>query len=194
MTFHLAHPGITAHHVLAECARELEQRRSFYPRRIAEGRMTQAEADAQLAIAAAWHADVARVIAFEEAAAGAWAGFLAGSGPVPPLPAPDHALSWATRREGLRRELAMRARVWPSRIAEGRMSAHQAQHRRECLMALAARYDDGFDWRASNGQRTHFGRIDASEDILAARREWDAHRAALQLYENPPQQQELLMT
>lgn len=189
--FHLRFPAITAAQVLAECARELEQRRGFYPRRIAEGRMTAEEAEAQIAVAAAWHADVARIIAFEDAAHRS-GGDLAGREAAPPLPAPSHGIAWATRREALRRELALRARVWPTRITEGRMTAAQADHRRDCLLALAARYDDGFDWRASNGERTRFGLVEAASEILAARREWQEHCASVDAERAPPQQKEML--
>jgi hypothetical protein len=112
MTFHLSFPAITAQAVLAEVARELEQRRNFYPRRIAEARMTQAE----------------------------------------------------------------------------------ARQRSDALAALAARYDDGFDWIASNGEGPRFAIITATPEIEQARREWDEHLASVTAHTNPPQQQELLMT
>lgn len=175
---HPRFPDITAAAVLAECARELEQRRGFYPGRVAEGRMSQAEADHQLAVAAAWHEDMQRIIASDYTAQA--------------LAPARHAISWAARREGLRRELALRARVFPGRVSEGRMSQQQADHRTGCLAALCARYDDGFDWIASNGERTRFGLLNASAAILAARREWQDHRSAIDAERQPLQQKELL--
>ena len=178
MNLHQLHPAITAQAVLAEVARELAQRRSFYPGRVAEARMSQAEADHQLAVAAAWHEDVQRIIASDYR---------------PDVLAPaTHRISWHARREGLTRELALRARVYPQRVAEMRMTQAEADHRRTCLMALAARYDDGFDWIASNGHRPHFAWIKAGPEILAARREWQDHCAAVDAARAPLQQKELL--
>lgn len=178
MNLHPLYPAITAQAVLAECARELAQRRNFYPGRVAEARMSQAEADHQLAVCAAWHQDAQRI---------------AGSDYTPsPLPPADHGMTWAARREGLARELALRARVYPSRVAELRMTQAEADHRRDCLAALAARYDDGFDWIASNGARPRFAVLDATPEILAARREWQDHSAAVDAARAPALQEELL--
>lgn len=178
MTFHPLHPGISAQHVLAETQRELAQRRSFYPGRVAEGRMSQAEADHQLALAAAWHQDAQRIAASDYT--------------PDPLPPATHGVSWQARREGLARELALRARVYPARVAELRMTQAEADHRRACLMALAARLDDGFDWIASGGARTRFGLVEATPEILAARREWQDHCAAVDAARAPLGQEALL--
>jgi hypothetical protein len=178
MNLHPLFPAITAQHVLAECTRELAQRRNFYPGRVAEMRMTQEEADHQLSCAAAWQQDAQRIAASDYTPA--------------PLAAATHGLTWAARRDSLRRELLLRARVYPGRVAEMRMTQAEADHRRDCLMALAARYDDGFDWIASNGARTRFGLVDAPEEILAARREWQDHSAAVDTARAPLQQKELL--
>lgn len=178
MNIHSLFPAITAQHVLAECAREMTQRRNFYPGRVAEGRMSQAEADHQLALAAAWHQDAQRIAASDYT-------------PAPLAPA-THGMTWADRREGLRRELALRARVYPSRVAEMRMTQAEADHRRDCLAALAARLDDGFDWIASNGHRPRFALITAPPEILAARREWQAYSAAVDAARAPMQQKELI--
>lgn len=178
MNLHPAHPDITPQAVLAETQRELAQRRNFYPGRVAEARMSQAEADHQLAVAAAWHQDAQRI---------------AASDYTPnPLPPATHGISWQARREGLARELALRARVYPARVAEMRMTQAEADHRRACLMALAARYDDGFDWLASNGHRTRFGLVEATPEILAARREWQDHSAAVEAARAPLEQKELI--
>ena len=178
MNIHNLFQHITAQAVLAECARELAQRRNFYPGRVAEGRMLQDEADHQLAVAAAWHQDAQRIAASDYT--------------PQPLAAATHGISWHARREGLARELALRARVYPARVAEMRMTQAEADQRRACLMALAARYDDGFDWIASNGHRTRFGLVEAPEEILAARREWQDHRAAVEAARAPLEQKELI--
>lgn len=178
MNIHNSFPHITAQAVLAECTRELAQRRGFYPGRVAEGRMSQVEADHQLALAAAWQQDAQRIAASDYT-------------PAALAPA-THGMTWAQRREGLRRELALRARVYPARVAEGRMTQADADHRRDCLAALAARLDDGFDWIAGNGERTRFGLVEAPEEILAARREWQDHSAAVKAARAPLEQKELL--
>lgn len=193
MNLHPLYPAITAQAVLAECTRELAQRRNFYPGRVAEGRMKQDEADHQLALAAAWQADVQRDIANHARSHAAWAAWDGRSAfPRTEWDGPAHGISWAARREGLRRELLLRARVYPARVAEMRMTQAEADHRRDCLAALAARYDDGFDWIASNGHRPRFGLVDAPEEILAARREWQDHSAAVKAARAPLQQKELL--
>lgn len=167
MTFHLRHPNITAAHVVRECARELEQRRRFYPTRITEGRMLADEAERQLAVAAAWLEDARRI---------------ADSDYTPdPLAPPGHTISWAERRTALARELGLRSKVYPRHIATARMTQADADHRRACLLALAARYDDGFDWRASNGERTHFGTTHAAPAICKAREEWAEHYRNVEL-------------
>ncbi len=180
MNIHRLYPTITPQHVLAECARELGQRRDFYPRRVAEARMTQDEADHQLAIARAWHQDAQRIAAHDYT-------------PAALAPA-THGISWAARREGIRRELDLRARVFPARVAEGRMTQTEADHRRDCLAALAARYDDGLDWIASNGAKPRFAMVhDIPEQVDQARREWHAHWQAVTASRQPqPEQKELI--
>lgn len=175
--FHHALPA-TTEQIAAELARELDMRRKVYPGRIADARMTQGEADHELAIAAAWAEDLRRCTtpskAFGE-----------------PLPDPAHSLTWAQRRHGLARELAFRARVFGRRVAEGAMEPAEAAHRTACLEALAARYDDGLDWRASNGRRPNV--LDRDADGRTAWREWQDHRAAVEAKANPPQQKELTL-
>jgi hypothetical protein len=161
MNLHPRFPVITAAHVLRECARELEQRRNFYPRRIAEGRMMPDEADRQLAIAAAWLEDAGRIEASDYR-------------PDPLAPA-THGSSWGERRTALARELGLRARIFPQRVAEGRLTPADADHRRDCLAALAARMDDGFDWIASNGARPQWAAASTTPAIEQARAEWQEH-------------------
>lgn len=191
MNLHPTYPNITAAHVVRECARELEQRRRFYPTRVAEGRMMQDEANRQLAIAAAWLDDARRIEAHDYT-------------PAPLAPA-THAISWAERRTAIAREIGLRDRVYPGHIASARMTEGEATHRRACLAALAARYDDGFDWRASNGAGPQFAAVATTPAIDQARHEWAEHRAAVELSRassvsdsadktarNLPQQKELI--
>lgn len=194
MNLHPLYPAITAQAVLAECTRELTQRRGFYPGRVAEGRMSQEEADHQLALAAAWQQDMQRIIDYRARAHAAWAAY-DWRGPFPRTewqPA-THGLNWHARREGLRRELALRARVYPARVAEMRMTQAEADHRRDCLGALAATMDDGFDWIASNGAVPSWWIVwPVPQEILAARREWQDHSTAVEAARAPLQQKELL--
>lgn len=191
--FHLHHPAISAQQVRAECARELAQRRRFYDRRINEGRMTAEEAAHERTCAEAWLADVDRIIAFEAASAAAWERFKAN--PAEPhvlhLPPPSHPVSWRDRRAALARELSLRARVYPRRIEEGAMTRAAADHQRACLAALADRYDDGFDWTASNGERPQWASTAPTEETRAARREWDQHRQAVEARRQPATQGEM---
>lgn len=125
----------------AELRRELGQRRAVYPGRVAARRMLQAEADDQLALAAAWIEDAARVRT----------SFFSPPWSAPVEPA--HGLSWRVRRSGLLRELALRGRFFPGWIAKGKLTSAQADHRIACLERLLELYEDGWDWCASNGRR-----------------------------------------
>ena len=169
--FHHAHPA-TAEQIASELEREISMRRQVYPGRVADGRMTQAEAARQIAIAAAWAEDLRRC-----------------TSPPGPLPTATHGFTWAERRAALTRELAFRARVFGRRVAEGAMTRADAAHRTACLEALAARYDDGLDWRASNGRRPNC--LDRDPDGRIAWKEWQDQRAAVDLRNTPAKQGEL---
>lgn len=135
MIAHLAFPAITLAAIAAEAEIELDQRRGFYPGRVSKGNMLQEAADRELALCAAWAEDVARISA-------AWS---AGAAPR----APQHSFTWHDRREALLRELDLRARFYPDWVAGGRLLADQAAHRTQCLQALLAIYEDGWDWACS---------------------------------------------
>lgn len=173
MNFHHAHPA-TAAQIAAELARELAMRRQVYPGRVREGRMTQDEAGRQIAIAEAWADDLRRCIS-----------------PPGAIPDATHRIPWAERRAALTRELAWRERVFARRVAEGAMTRADAAHRTACLAALAARYDDGFDWRASNGLAPDILARDAEGRVAWA--EWQDHRAQVEARDHPPQQEELTL-
>lgn len=154
MIAHLSRPAITLEHVAAELAREHRQRAEFYPGRVAKGNMLQRDADHELAIAAAWLDDVSRMAA-------AW-----GNG-HPPEPS-RFAFTWHDRRAALQRELELRARFYPEWIAKGRLAETDAAHRTACLEALLAIYEDGFDWRGSDG-KTPFHSATADQEFTAMR-------------------------
>lgn len=193
---HPRHPAITIEALMAELRRELAQRRRFYPQRVREGRMTQAEADHQTAAAAAWLADMERREEFHTRAHAAWERYKdtqGSEGPWVTTIAPAaHGLSWQARRAALTRELDLRARVYPRRVAEGAMTQATANHQRACLEALADIYDDGFDWRASNGEAPHHGSIRTTPEIDQARREWLTHWQTVEARRQPATQEAML--
>jgi hypothetical protein len=190
---HHLHP-VTIDQVAAELLREEDQRRSFYPGRVEALRMTQAEADHQMALIAAWREDLARIAALRARAAADYATFLmTGSWPAIPSTPPAHGLDWRTRRSGLARELRMRDRVYPDWIAGGRMTRDQADHRIACLSALAETYDDGWDWTASNGGPPGLAILATDDTTRAAALEWESHMAEIMARRAPDRQKEMAL-
>ncbi len=180
MTLHPAFPAITAEALHRELERELRDRKRLYATRVEAGNMTAAEKDYQLAIAQAWQDDLNRMV-------DCW---FTNPGSAPHK-AP-HEFSWGERRGALQRELDLRRRFYPQWTESGRLLAADAALQIAGLTCLAALYDDGWDWRASNGELPHFARIDSTPAIAQARMEWDAHRAALSAA-NPANQKELAL-
>lgn len=176
---HRLFPAITLTHIAVELAREAAARASLYPRRVESLRMTQAEADFQITVCHAWQGDVARLIA-------SW------FTPHPLAPA-SHTVSWAERRSALDREIDLRRRFYPQWIETARLTSAAAVHQIDCLMALAAIYDDGFDWVASNGSGPCFAEIIATKAMIAARREWYDHQTRVDLTRNPATQEEMML-
>jgi hypothetical protein len=173
-----AFPDVTWAALRAELERELAARRSLYPELERKGRKTPEQAAHGIGVFAAMLADLARL--------------------SPPWPAPrawdppGHAFTWADRRNALRDELALRGRLYPQWIAEGRLEEALGRHRIRCLEALEWIYDDGFDWRASNGARPALAKInDRTKAEDRALREWLAHMATIEAMRHPPQQEEL---
>ena len=171
MIAHLRHPAITLAAIAAELGREAAARASLYRRKVEAARMTQAEADRGLALAAAWREDVDRIAA-------AWGN---GQAPAPPR----HAIAWKERVDGLTRELELRRRFYPDWIAGGRMTQAEAAQQIACLEALLAIYHDGWDWRGSDGK--------LPGESAAAGAEWLAHAAAVQLARDPDRQKEMTL-
>jgi hypothetical protein len=136
---HIRFPDISPAALERELGRELEARRALYARRLETHRMLPAEAERELAIAAAWREDLARIRA-------AW---IETPGTIPAPPA--HQFSWKDRRAALMRELDQRRRFYPEWIAKSRLTQAAADHQVECLECLLAVYEDGWDWRGSDG-------------------------------------------
>lgn len=181
--------------IRAEIERELKQRKSFYPDQVIALKMDQASADHQIACAAAWLEDLDRIAAFEAAAAAAWEAFKQDPSDktvITTMPPAQHKVSWKDRRAALERELRLRRHHYAKRVESLQMTQDQADHRIACLQALADRYDDGFDWIASNGARPRFAVTHpVADDVTQARREWDQHRQAVEARRNPAKQGEM---
>lgn len=171
MIAHLRSPAITLAAIAAELGREAAARHSLYRKRVDAARMTQAEADRGLAIAAAWREDVERIAA-------AWGN---AQEPAPPR----HAISWRDRVQGLQRELELRRRFYPEWIDAGRMTAAEGAQQLACLEALLAIYHDGWDWRGPDG------RLPGESPL--AEQEWLAHAAAVNLARDPERQKEMTL-
>ncbi len=171
MTVSHLFPGISYADCSAEITRELGQRRRVYPDRVAKLRMTEADAQYQLAIFAAIGADIARM----------------------QMPAPGaaaHGFSWGERRKALERELDYRTRFYPEWISKLRLTQAKADHQMDCLKAILWRYDMGFDWHPSNGTPCSWGTVTLDSDIEASRAEWRTHQAAItpRWYQSEPAQ------
>ncbi len=192
MNAHYLFPGVTLAAIAAELARELDARLRLYPRRVESGRMTEDERDRELAMCRAWAGDVALIVRMRESAAENWRRFLVGL-PEQPLPRPAHTFTWHQRRHALDRELGLRHRFYPEWIGNGRLAKADADRRIACLEALAAIYDDGFDWRASNGLPPSFKAWNAAPDVKQANREWDQHIAAVLERRAPAKQEEMVL-
>lgn len=178
--------------IAEELEREHASRQRTYPGRVDSARMTQDEATRQLALCQAWRADVARLDAYHRGAPARWQRAMAGAAYDPPPPA-EHGFTWRDRVDGLRRELALRARFYPGWVAEARMTQQQADHRTACLEALLRLYEDGFDWRATSGSGPAFAEVRPNAAQAQARREWDVHMAAVTQRRNPAEQQALAL-
>ena len=171
---HHLFPAVTQAQVAAELAREEEQRRRFYPRRIEALAMTQAEATHQLAAIAAWREDCDRFTGR-------------------PLAPARHGLTWRVRRVALAREIALRQRHYPRWVEELKLTREEAAHRLACFEALAARYDDGLDWSGPGGSRCTHIAFARTDDDRAAAAAWATHRAEVDARRNPASQKEMTL-
>jgi hypothetical protein len=176
-------PGLTYADCRAELDRELAQRRRVYPDRVAKMRMTQAEADYQIAIFTAIRDDTLRM---ERS-------FTDHPEPVEGQRS-THNFSWADRRRAIERELDYRTRFYPQWIANHRLTQEKADRQMAALKAVLWRYDMGFDWHPSNGVPCSWGSISIEADVEASRTEWRTHYAGIigRWYEQPEAQAALL--
>lgn len=126
-------PDVSIADIVTELQREADARRRTYPDMVRKGNMTNAEAEDGFAIIAAMLSDCGRM-------APAWR-----------PREQDHTWSWDQRRVALQRELALRERLYPRWIEEGRLAQDNATRQARRLRALLWIYEDGFDWRPSNG-------------------------------------------
>lgn len=173
------YPTVRFADALDELRREAAARRRTYPDWIARGRMTQAEADYQLAILDAIAADVTR--------RARWA----GTGTR--LPPAEHSFTWHQRREAIAREMDQRTRLYPDWIAKGRLDQAEAARRIECLRAVADLFDDGHDWHARNGLRIFLGHDPATAAEAEAQAEfWQHYTTVMQARGLMPPAQEAL--
>jgi hypothetical protein len=171
---HPAFPLVALADIFAELHRERSARAKLYPKRVAEGRISQAEADFGLAVVDALILDCDRI---------AW---------PRRNRAETHKVTWGERRAALAAELAQRRRLYPEWIAAGRFGAGEGERRIARLTALLWVYEDGFDWRAANGARPAFAKWqDRTPAENAARAEWCALEYAIHQARHPPRQEEM---
>lgn len=174
MTAHIAFPDITLAMIAAELRREHGLRANLYPKWIAAGRIAEAEARHGLAVFDALISDIPRI----EAPRRPWQ--------------ETHELSWATRRAALANELAYRRRLYPEFIAAGRFDAAEGAARIACLTCLLWIFEDGFDWRASNGAHPAMGKcLDRTRAEDEALREWHEYYDTVMAARFPATQEEM---
>jgi hypothetical protein len=166
-------PAIGFRQLRVELAREREQRARLYPQRVDQGRMTAADANRELEVIAAIAEDLDRMAAI---------------GITPPA---SNWFSWHDRRAAIDRELRWRRQQYPQWIESGRLGAADAEHRIACLEAIGDVYDEGFDWRASNGALPDWATLEPDPAANQARHEWDAHWLEVEARRRPPEQEEL---
>jgi|TARA_Y100000815_G_C13345012_1_gene501683 hypothetical protein len=174
IALHPLFPAVTQAQVAAELLREEEQRRRFYPRRVEALEMTAADAEHQLAAAAAWREDCDRFTGR-------------------PLAPARHGLAWRVRRIALAREIALRRRHYPRWVEELKLTPATAEHRIACLEALASVYDDGLDWSGPGGSRCTHTAFAHTADDRAAAAAWATHRAEVDARRNPASQEEMTL-
>lgn len=174
----------------AELEREIDQRVKFYPGMIAKQRLTQAEADSRIAIMREMLTDLGRALH-----------------PDPrqrrELPLADRAFSWREKIGELERELTMRRKVYPARVAKARMTQAEMDSRIETLQLVHDLYwrrqhcwePDGPAARDAHAQmikrfdETGNCNMPETAGLLSMRLEFATHfRAVLP---PPPEQQEL---
>lgn len=154
------YPEVRVADALEELRRERAARLRTYPSQIDRGRMTQADADHQIALLDAVAESVTR-----------WGHFLVRRERQPS----ESPYSWHQRRSAIARELEQRARLYPEWIALGKLAQSDADKATRRLAAIADLYDDGWDWHARNGLRILFDVTPANAAEAQAQAEWWDH-------------------
>lgn len=163
---HHRYPDVTWADLRDELEEELRRRRAVYPQRVAKGHMLAAEAEREIALAAAVREDLGR---FERR----------GGGTVDPAGAvaPTHRFSWRERRDALDREFELRARHYPGWVAKGNMTQATADRRRHVLACVRALYEWGHDWTPTDGTPLPLGMAGSDGARAPARMEWHTLQA-----------------
>lgn len=154
------YPEVRIADALEELRRERAARVRTYPGQIQLGRMTQPEADHQLALIDAIAEDVTR-----------YGRFIA----TRRMEKATHEFSWRMRRAAIARELDQRARLYPEWIAKGKLEQAEADKATRRLCAIADLFDDGWDWHARNGLRVLAHQTPATAAEAEAQDEWHTH-------------------
>ncbi len=154
------YPEVRIADALEELRRERAARARTYPNQIQLGRMTQPEADHQLALIDAIADDVTRYGRFIATRRQEKAG---------------HNFTWHQRRAAIARELDQRARLYPDWIVKGKLDQAEADRAVARLSAVADLFDDGWDWHARNGLRILLGATPTNAAEAQAQDEWRTH-------------------
>lgn len=180
---HFRFPHITWAAIRTELARELASRRAAYRDWVAKARMTQEEADWQLAVIEAIGMDAARFEACRS------------KFPVTnPLTRPSgHRFTWAERRAALLRELDYRARLYPDWIRKARLTQADADRQCACLEAMLALYEEGLDWTPANTVMPAFASLTPTHEQQASRDEWTEIERAISARKNPARQEAMAL-
>ncbi|HQS70029.1 MAG: hypothetical protein B7Y36_08405 [Novosphingobium sp. 28-62-57] len=149
-------------------------RHRLYPSSVQLGKMTQEEADYQIALIDAMIDDVTRwgrYLASPRVHRTAYGNFRDPAALTPKT----HSFTWHQRRAAITHELEYRARVYPDWIARGKLEQAEADRATRRLSAVADLYDDGFDWHARNGLRILFNVTPTTAAETEAQTDWWHH-------------------
>lgn len=132
---------IDPHRLVDELLREINMRRTVYPRRVAKHQMDQADADNEIEMMAAIHADIESMIFLDQwdrsRSQDAWIAWRDHQARANARIAP---FGWAALVACLRREITSRRRLYPKSIEKGQLSAIDARHQLERLEAVHCLY------------------------------------------------------
>ncbi len=129
--------GIPRRQLVDELRRELDLRRASYPARVQRGKMTPVEAEWQIDVLAAIHADFRADLQFDPQSSthmALWRDQRAQADAM------LNRFRWSDLVEALQREIALRRRYYPQLVAEGRAPAIAARHQLEHIEAVHFAY------------------------------------------------------